>query len=182
MNQPSQSSTTDWSWLADTYWYVPAESLSALRYDPRKNTLAWVVDQTVWHITGYRAGYFWGVTAVMQYDTGEEPPARPTGLVMFGSITPEGSVHVTFCPDVARLSLSSTVGIGRAILHDRGPSLEMQMSTGMTERLAHRAYMTRTNPRDPSWTALPGIALSVPEMLEGIEPPSVPSRKEPAGR
>lgn len=165
MNQPSQPNTTDWSWLMDTYWYVPAESLSALRYNPKKNRLTWVADQTVWHITGYLTGYFWGVTAVMQYDTGKAAPARPTGLVMFGSITPEGSVHVTFTPDVARLSLSSTVGIGRAIPHDGGPSLEMQMSMGMTETLAHWAYMVRTTPSDPSWTSLPAFLEEVADHI-----------------
>jgi hypothetical protein len=92
---------------------------------------------------------------------------------MFGSITPEGSVLVTFSADAARLSLSTTVGIGRAIRHDDAWSLEMQMSTGMTDTLAHAAYMVRTSPSDPSWTSLPGVALSVPEMLDGLEPPSV---------
>jgi len=43
----------DFSWLEGTYWYVPAADLPAMQYDAARNTLAWIVDQTVWHITGY---------------------------------------------------------------------------------------------------------------------------------
>ncbi|HSK78875.1 MAG TPA: hypothetical protein VLQ45_20640 [Thermoanaerobaculia bacterium] len=35
-----------WSWLTDTYWYVPPANLPALRYDEDDNTLTWLVDQT----------------------------------------------------------------------------------------------------------------------------------------
>lgn len=55
MMEQQASEPSDWSWLADTYSYVPEESLPALRLDPSENTLAWVVDQTVWHITGCQA-------------------------------------------------------------------------------------------------------------------------------
>jgi len=169
---------TDFSWLEGTYWYVPAADLPAMQYDAARNTLAWIVDQTVWHITGYRAGYFWGISSVLIHDAGDEVPARgrgarPTGLALLGSITLEGSVHLTFVPGAVLTSRSATIGIGRAIEHEGGIALEMQMSTGTLERTAHWAYMMQTKPGDPSWEALPGVGLSVPEMLDGMDPPKV---------
>jgi hypothetical protein len=113
---------------------------------------------------------------VLIRDVGEEVPkhgrgSRPTGLAMFGSITPEGRVHLTFVPDAARSSGSATIGIGQAMPRNGGWSLEMQMSSGSTERTAHWAHMVRTQPGDPSWASLPGLGLSVPEMLDGLNPP-----------
>jgi hypothetical protein len=167
-----------WSRLENTYWCVPPESLPALRFDQDGNTLTWRVDQTVWHITGYRDGYFWGVCGALMRDAGEPAPergpgAQPQGFTMLGSITPEGQVHLTFIP-VSRGP--DTLGIGRVVLHGAEPSFEMQMSTGSgAQTNAHWAYMVPVRPDDPSWHSLPGIGLSVPEMLEGLEPPVVAS-------
>lgn len=173
MTEPQTSLPSDWSWLADTYWYVPEESLPALRLDPSENTLTWVVDQTVWHITGCQAGYFWGICTALLYDAGEEVPKRgpgskPSSLTMLGSITPEGRVHLTF---LSTQSGSATIGLGRIVPHAQGRSFEMQMSTGQRDRTAHWAWMVQTRPGDPSWDSLPGVGLSVPEMLEGTEAP-----------
>jgi len=175
--KPSAALPSDWIWLADTYWYVPVESLPALRLDTSENTLSWVVDQTVWQVTGYRAGYFWGTCATLLRDAGEEVPERgpgskPMSFSMLGSITPEGRVHLTF---LSTLSGSATIGIGRAVPHGHGWSLQMQMSTGDRNRTAHWAYMVQTRPGEPSWDSLPGIGLSVPEMLEGTEAPQAPA-------
>ena len=49
-----------WSWLANTYWYVPTSNLPAVLFNSSTGTLAPVSDQTVFQITGYRDGYFWG--------------------------------------------------------------------------------------------------------------------------
>jgi hypothetical protein len=175
----------DFGWLEGTYWYVPAADVPAIQYDAAHNTLAWIVDQTVWHITGYRTGYFWGVCAVLTHDAGEEVPARgrgaqPRGLALLGSITPEGNVHLTFVPGAALTSRSATIGTGRAVEHQGEIALEMQMSTGTRECTAHWAYMRQTRPGDPSWAALPGVGLSVPEMLDGLEPPQAPAKNPPA--
>lgn len=174
-----QPSTADWSWLADTYWYVPEESLPALRLDPSENTLTWVIDQTVWQLTGYREGYFWGVCVALLRDAGEEipergPSSKPSSLTMLGSITPEGRVHLTF---ISSQSGNATIGIGSMVQHRGGWSFQMQMSTGERSRTAHWAYMVQTRPGDPSWDSLPGVGLSVPEMLEGTETPEFPTRE-----
>jgi hypothetical protein len=165
----------DWSWLQETYWYVPPRSLRALQLDPDTNTLAWAVDQTVWHITGYRAGYFWGVSATVLRQVGEETSggsgSRPVCFRMLGSITPEGRVHLTFIPAASSSSRAATIGIGTAVAHGEGWRLEMQMSSGSGVRTAHWAYMTAVRPGDPSWDSLPGVDVSVPQMLEGCDPP-----------
>jgi hypothetical protein len=173
----TEATRADWSWLADTYWYVRPADLPALQYDADGNTLTWLLDQTVWHLTGCRSNYIWGVTAALTRAAGEDPPrlgpgSRPVPMAMFGTITPEGRVHLTFVPDLPGRSSSATIGIGRAVPHDGGWSLEMQMSSN--GRVAHWAYMLQTRPGDPSWDALPGVGLSVPDMLAGCTAPQSP--------
>jgi len=58
--------------------------------------------------------------------------------------------------------------------------MEMQMSSGTSELTAHWAYMTRVQPDDPSWESLPGVGLSVPEMLGGCEPPQLDDKSKQA--
>jgi len=169
---------SDWSWLQGTYWYVPQANLPALQLDPDKNTLTWVVDQTVWHITGHRSGYFWGVAATLLQQTGEETPrrgpgSRPVRFTMLGTITPDGRVHLTFIPAVRASARSATIGIGSAVQREEGWSLEMQMSSGSGDRTAHWASMAPVQPGDSSWESLPGVGISVPQMLEGCEPPQL---------
>ncbi|QNM98393.1 hypothetical protein [Chitinimonas koreensis] len=162
---------TDWRWLEDTYWYVQPAQLPALQYDPDDNALAWVCDQTVWHFTGYRDGYLWGVCATVMQSAGDDG-GRPVDFTIVGSITPEGRVYLTFVP--ARNSRSATVGIGRATPHNGGTSMEMQMSSGSGTRTTHWAYMAQVKPGEPAWDRLPGAGISVPQMLEGCEAPAAP--------
>jgi hypothetical protein len=178
MIDPSKFNRSDWSWLQDTYWYVLPANLPALQFNPDNNTLDWVIDQTVWHITGYRNGYFWGVSATLIQQGGDETSqqdrdARPVSFTMLGTITPEGKVHLTFIPCMASSSRSATIGLGCAVQHRNNWSLEMQMSSGSGTRTAHWAYMARVQPGDPSWESLPGVGISVPQMLEGCEPPQL---------
>ncbi|MBL8152471.1 MAG: hypothetical protein JNN15_21305 [Blastocatellia bacterium] len=165
-------SSSDWSWLQDTYWYVQTDGLPALQLDVDDNSLSWIVDQTVWHITGYQQGYFWGVsaTAVMD-DSGREQEPRPVCFTMLGTITPEGNVHLTFIP--ARNSSSTTIGIGLVREQNASFTFEMQMSSGKDTLTAHWAYMARVRPEDPAWNNLPGVNISVPEMLKRCKPPKV---------
>ncbi len=95
-----------WSWLADTYWYVPTSNLSAVLFNSSTGTLAPVSDQTVYHITGYRDGYFWGKT-VTQLGSSS---ASCSSLV--GSVTPEGKVLMTFTATSSSSSPSITEGFG----------------------------------------------------------------------
>ena len=47
----------------------------------------------------------------------------------------------------------------------------MQMSSGNDVLTAHWADMTQVRPGDSSWERLPGVDVSVPEMLAGCAPP-----------
>lgn len=184
MMDTRQPACRDWNWLQDTYWYVPMSDLPAMQYDAARNTLSWVTDQTVWHIVGYRDGYFWGTCSVLLLDAGQEVPlrgrgSRPVGLSLLGTITPEGRVHLTFVPGVALTSDHATTGIGCAIEREGQIALEMQMSTGSLKRTAHWARMVQTRDGDPSWDSLPGIGLSVPAMLNGIDSPGIVSDRSP---
>jgi hypothetical protein len=52
-------------------------------------------------------------------------------------------------------------------------AFEMQMTTEPGgNRLLHWANMIETREGDPSWYHLPGVNLSVPQMLEGAVYPS----------
>lgn len=172
MEAQANSNPTDWQWLVDTYWYVLPAQLPALQYDPDDNALSWACDQTVWHVTGYRDGYLWGVCATVMQTAGDDDGGRPVNLVLFGSVTPEGRVYLTFVPSAR--SRSATVGIGRAIAHHGGVSMEMQMTSGSDTRTTHWAYMAQVKPGEPAWEALPGVGISVPQMLEGTEAPAAP--------
>ena len=59
---PALGTVAGWQWLADTFWYVPASNLPALLLDAETEVLVPISDQTVFHVTGYRDGYFWGRT------------------------------------------------------------------------------------------------------------------------
>ncbi|HSX59835.1 MAG TPA: hypothetical protein VLF18_06520 [Tahibacter sp.] len=61
-------------WLRDTYWYCPAADMPALRTEAT-GVFAWVVDQTVWHVTGGADGYFWGVASTLLTPAGDTPDA-----------------------------------------------------------------------------------------------------------
>jgi hypothetical protein len=160
----------DWSWLADTYWYVPSADLPALQLDPESAVLGWLVDQTVWHISGYKNGYFWGVTAAVTYPAGEERPthgprSRVSQLTMLGTVLPNGQVQITFLPGRGG---SPTIGFGRMVKAGEAWAFEMQMTTEPGgNRLLHWANMIETHAGEASWNQLPGLDLSVPQMLEG---------------
>lgn len=173
----TQDNRTDWAWLKDTYWYVLVPDLPALQFDPDENNLSWLVDQTVWHITGYRNGYIWGVTSVMMYSAEEGMPtrgprSRPSHLSLLGTITPSGQVQLTFVPQ-GRLG-SVTTGFGQMVQRQGAWAFEMQMSTDRTgSRVLHWANMVQTREGEEAWDQLPGLAYSVPKMLEGATYPSL---------
>lgn len=183
MPEHANVNRSDWRWLQNTYWYVLPGNLPALQLDTDQDTLNWVIDQTVWHITGYRNGYFWGVSATLIIQDAESslqqaPTSQPVCFTMLGTITPEGRIHLTFIRSHQPSSATPTIGIGRAIPYRDAWSLEMQMSSGADKQTAHWAYMTRVQPGDPSWESLPGVGLSVPEMLNRCKPPQLGGNSE----
>lgn len=155
---------SDWNFLAGTYWFVPATYLPALSLDATEGTPVWMIDQTVWEITGSSGGYFWGNCAVLMYQEGTEPDTAPGGYRFAGSITPEGNVQMSFMPLVTLGAALSTSGWGR-IVGKSQYAFEMQMATGFTDVVIHWAFMEQTREGDPSWEKLPGVDYSVPDFL-----------------
>jgi hypothetical protein len=150
-----------WSWLANTYWYVPPMNLPALLYNSSTGTLIPVTDQTVFHITGYREGYFWG-KAVTQLGS-----SAASTSTMIGSVTPEDQVLLTFTQTSTNSSPSITEGFGKMQRKFGQWTMENQMFTSPSETLqiGHWAYMLQTRPGMPSWNSLPSAGVSVPEFL-----------------
>ena len=153
---------TDWRWLNGTTWYVPSSGLPAYVYTPPNNTLTPVQDQTVYTITGYRNGYFWGRTA------GQIGTNDVSCMTLVGSVTPEGKIYLTFTPFPFSPGDEPTIGIGTMVRRAGRWMMENQMSTGTPSvQLGHWAYMVQTKPGTSSWYSLPGVNVSVTEFMSG---------------
>jgi hypothetical protein len=161
MGSPASPTVKRWSWLAGTYWYVPTSNLAAVLYGSTTGTLAPVSDQTVFQITGYRDGYFWGKT-VTQLGSGS-----PSCSSMVGSVTPQGRVLLTFTQTGGGTSPSITEGFGTMRKRRGQWTMENQMFTSpsATLQIGHWAYMVQTHPGLPSWDSLPAAGISVPAFL-----------------
>jgi hypothetical protein len=149
-----------WDWLAGTFWYVGASDVPAYLYDTRAQSGAMVPDQTVFHITESKGGYFRGSAVV-------EIAMSRSSFTMLGVVTPDGSVLLNFLPtDPVGVP---TTGTGRFTYLGRDLTMLNQMSSSPNERVKvlHWAYMRRTSPGDASWDRLPAANVSVPEFLSG---------------
>ena len=170
----AETSRASWEFLTNTYWYVTPPDLPSLRFRPDKNILCWQGDQTVWHITQYLNGYFWGVASVATLDPEEgdgKSAAHPEHFSLIGTVTGLGTVQITFILE-SKNSVMDTIGIGKLIKIGAQWSFQMQMSTrSQGKQLLHWANMMPTNKDDASWGKLPGIDASVPEMLSGATYP-----------
>lgn len=151
-----------WAWMAGTYWYVPRSNLSAVTFDATTGALVPVRDQTVFRITGYHNGYFWGET-VVQFDQGQ-----PSSFALVGSVTPQGRVLLSFTS-----SSHDTTGYGVMIRKQGRWRMENQMLTsGSSGLIGHWAYMGLTRPGMKSWNSLPSVGVSVPTFLENYSGPA----------
>ncbi|HTV43837.1 MAG TPA: hypothetical protein VMF05_00850 [Stellaceae bacterium] len=167
-----------WQWLAHTYWYVPSEYLLALASSPSRAQPIPVSDQTVYYISNYADGYFWGITAVSYTGSGGSSSSRGVScLQVVGSVTPEGAVHLTFTALDAQATPSGssssepTIGIGTMTRQRSRWTMENQMSTVAAGNLllTHWAYMDQCKPSEPCFAQLPGAKVSVPEFLSSCD-------------
>ena len=159
----SGSSKTDWSFLANSYWIVPPQNLPAVISSTADGgTVIPISDQTVFYIQSYQAGYFWGKTATLFTLAGQS--VGPNCFQMVGSVTPEGSVQLSFTPTNSSGSPTSGLGTMRFI-RDQW-TMENQMSTGSSSgEVTHWAYMAQCATGQPCMQNLPGTDLSVQQML-----------------
>lgn len=162
LSVPANANTVvDWRWLNGTTWYVPTSGLPAYTYTPLNNTITPVQDQTVYTITGYRNGYFWGRTAG-QIDTNDV-----SCMSLVGSVTPEGKIYLTFTPFPFSPGDEPTIGVGTMVRKAGKWMMQNQMSTGSPSlQIGHWAYMVQTKPNTASWYSLPGVGVSVPDFME----------------
>jgi len=164
----ASDTTKKWSWLANTYWYVPTKNLPAYIYSPATNSLAPVSDQTVYYIAGYADGYFWGNLV------GQIASGSPSCQSIIGSVTPEGSVYLSINNLPYSPGNSPTTGLGRMVKKGGQWTMQNQMSTGLSAlQIGHWAYMVQTKPGQPSWNSLPGVNVSVEQFL-GLCPNNTP--------
>lgn len=146
-----------WSWLQDTYWYVPEAYLPAISQTTGNGTatITTVADQTLWHIERVENNYILGSSVL--YLDGQFSGTSS----MVGSVTPEAGVYLSFTP----LNQSETTagspppfGVGHLTQYQGAWAFLMQMTNGTNAaNLSHWAYMVRTTPDDPSWTDLPSV-------------------------
>ncbi|MBL4707644.1 MAG: hypothetical protein JKY48_04300 [Flavobacteriales bacterium] len=155
-----------WNFLKGTYWYVPQEYLPATKMGGNDTEPTLMIDQTVWQITGYKDGYFWGNCAVLMYQASDSSDEQPSSMRLIGSVTPDGSVQISFMPLNQLGAAMSTSGWGKMTKQNDQWVFEMQMASGTTDLYSHWALMHLTTEGEPSWHKLPGIDYSVPELLE----------------
>jgi hypothetical protein len=165
----------NWEWLEDTYWYVPEENLLAIRSDPETGQIEEVYDQTVFQITDYLGGYFWGKVVVQLMASSASSRAAPEFPVMcfqlVGSVTPEGSLYLSFSstPNSSQPpgqgSDTPTVGVGVMRLKDDKWTMELQMCSGASKHVSHWAYMAQCTDGEECMQRLPGVEISLEEFL-----------------
>ena len=121
-----------------------------------------VLDQTVYHVSGYKNGYFWGET-VTQIGT-----STPTSSAVLGSVTPQGKVLLNFVGNS-----SDTQGYGTMVKQHGQWTMENQMFTGigLNTQVGHWAYMVQTRPGMKSWSSLPLAGVSVPTFMDNYDAP-----------
>ena len=164
---PRASAVAKYRFLQDSKWYVPTATLPAIEFKLRNGVARSLIDQTVWDITSYRYGYFWGRSvAVFTRPGSGEPIAAPSCTRMVGSVTPSGRVHITFIGEDQNTVMGAVRGIGTLSGDDQqGWIFEMQMSTGSTSLIAHWSYMEQCKPGQQCEAQLPGSDLSLSDFL-----------------
>ncbi|MDG3006527.1 hypothetical protein [Paludisphaera mucosa] len=162
VGKPSPTASR-WGWLANTYWYVPTANLPATIFDPASGSLVPVLDQTVYHISGYRNGYFWGETV------SQIGPGSPASSALVGSVTPQGRVLLSFTS-----STGVVQGYGEMTRQHGQWTMENQMftTTSSGTQIGHWAYMVQTRPGMKSWASLPSVGVSVPTFLANYSGPT----------
>lgn len=140
-------------------WVVPPQTLLSYLYN--NGTVTKASDQTVWVISSYNQGYFFGdsYTAIDNSTLSQR--------FLAGTVTSEGKVFITFYSGTST-STDLVNGVGVLSVKSSGQcSFIMQMNSGQNgvSGLMHWSYMIPVNPGDPFYNNLPGTQMSVPQFL-----------------
>lgn len=147
-------------YLRNTVWIVPPPTL--LAYEFVGGIHVPVSDQTVWVISRYDQGYFFGDS----YTTLNGTPSSQRKIV--GSVTPRGDVYITFYPLSDETESTDIVnGIGSFEKQNGKYTFIMQMNSAENSLsgLSHWSYMISVKPDDYFYQHLPGVNMSVPEFI-----------------
>ncbi len=152
--------------LKDTIWAVPPATLLAYEYSRFAHTP--VMDQTVWVIDEYNAGYFFGKS----YTEILHPPERISRSEnkLIGSITEEGNVHITFVPVDPENNDDFLETTGIFSKEHGSYQFIMQMNGRQNKKgLCHWSYMVHITEESPYFHSLPGTHQSLPQFLAGFK-------------
>jgi hypothetical protein len=166
----------DWSFLAGTTWIVPPTNLNAYELQgtalptggsPTTNppTIVRLQDQTVYQITGYANGYFWGLFSVtLGVGSTGTSPASACGTLL-SPITPEGNLIIS--TTTLQTPLTQNWGTGQMVWKKVNGVDQWTMQNWKVGGYVHWAYMIQTTsaPSDPYWLNLPYLGVSVPTVL-----------------
>ena len=159
-DEDGQATVLRWQWLKETTWYVPARNPLGF-YLVNAQTVIPVVDQTVYHITDYREGFFWGKLV-------KKLSGSPAScLSMIGSVTPEGWIQMSLVSQDTGAEAVVSRGTGIMRFKSGAWTMEWQGASGpdAATQYSHWAYMTLTHPGLPSWDNLPFVNMSVPDFI-----------------
>ncbi len=141
--------------LLNYYWIVPPETLLAFTYS--ETSAVPIIDQTVWKITSVNQRYFFGISYAM-FNYTEIGSKTFTKTYLYGSITTDNKVHITFSssPIITGLGEIKTIG--------KNNFISMQMNSG---NLMHWSYMIPVKEGDYYYNNLPGTdpVVNIPEFI-----------------
>jgi hypothetical protein len=140
-------------------WIVPPQTLLSYLYNNGVVTPA--SDQTVWVLSTYNQGYFFGES----YTAIDNSILSDRFLI--GSVTTDGKVLITFYSGTST-STDLVSGVGTLSAKSSGQcSFTMQMNSGQNgvSGLIHWSYMIPVNPGDYYYEHLPGTNMTVPQFL-----------------
>lgn len=128
--------SSQWDWLANTGWYVPADNLLAYAAESDLSGPEAIGDQTLWHIEESVNGKISG-NAMVQLSIFPSPSQR----TFTGIVTRDGQIRIEFTSS----SGTVTTGIGQMRYQDGQWYMQMQMLTGDTLVITHWANMAQTS-------------------------------------
>jgi hypothetical protein len=147
-----------YEFLANSHWFVPESTLPAMAMIVSTGETALVNDQTVWTITDYSEGYFWGTSVVKLFDPADDALVGTQCTRMLGNVTPDGHVLIAFTNVDEPTALNAVRGTGNLVRDRKGRWRfeNMQMASGQLFLVTHWSFMDQCRTGDPCEQLLPG--------------------------
>jgi|GEM_PF-1007223 hypothetical protein len=158
-----------WKWLVGTTWCVPEVNSSAYKYIVKTDQMEKVGFQTVYEVTGYDFGAFWG-------RSGSFIDGHILYNALFCTVTPDGKILMSFRPYLSTLA-ATVSGYGQMLRKAGQWTMQNQMfQVGFGDTLGQWAHMIQTRPGTKNWESLAVANMSVPDFMANCPPaPSSPT-------